>query len=61
MNPAFWIIVVIVAVATWIVARRIFLRVGRKATSVGKDVGRILNEKEYDVEIAFGEKEEERE
>lgn len=58
MNPAFALIVLILCIALWIVLRRAFTPVGRKAAKIGKEIQDEVTRRELDVTVTMGESEE---
>ena len=46
MNPVFWILVVLAAVALWFLLRRIFIRLGTGAANLVDDTVKILQSDE---------------
>lgn len=58
MNPAFVLIVLILCIALWVILRKTFTPVGRKATKIGKEIQDEVNRRELDVTVTMGESEE---
>ena len=56
MNPAFALIVLILCIVLWIVLRRAFAPVGRKAAKIGKEIQDEVTRRELDVTVTMGEK-----